>query len=79
MKDTYWTRFEKPVEAAPSILALFGGIVGVILLLLGIIPTLNGENVNVSLTAPGIAMIFTAFLLAGFIAVFGNLGKNRHP
>ena len=74
-----WTRFGKPVEAVPSLLALFGGIVGVILLVLGVIPTINGESINISLTAPGVSMIFAAFLLGGFIAVFGNLGKNRHP
>ena len=66
------------MEAAPSLLALFGGIVGVILLVLGLIPIMNGESVNTSLAAPGIAMIFAAFLLGSLIAVFGNLGKNRH-
>ena len=65
------------MEATPFLLALFGGIVGVILLGLGLIPTVNGESVNTSLAAPGIAMIFAAFLLGSFIAVFGNLGKNR--
>jgi hypothetical protein len=64
------------VEAVPSLIALVGGIVGVILLVLGLIPTVNGESVNISLTAPGISMIFVAFLLGGFIAVFGNLGKK---
>ena len=59
-------------------IALFGGIVGVILLVLGLIPAVNGDRVNISLTAPGIAMIFVAFLLCGFIVVFGNLGKHKH-
>ena len=59
-------------------IALFGGIVGIILLVLGLIPAINGDSVNISLTAPGISMIFVAFLLSGFIVVFGNLGKNKH-
>jgi len=74
-----WIHFEKPLEAVPSLLALFAGIVGVILLILGIIPILNGESINTSLAAPGIAIIFAAFLLAGFISVFGNLGKKAKP
>jgi len=65
------------VEAAPPIIALFLGIIGLILVFLGIIPSVNGESVNTSLTAPGIALIFVAFLLTGFIVVFGNLGKNK--
>jgi hypothetical protein len=76
LKAIYRTRFKNPVEAVPSLIALFGGIIGVILLVLGIMPTFNGGGVNISLTAPGISMIFVALLLGGFIAVFGSLGKN---
>ncbi len=64
------------MESVPTLIALFGGIVGVILLVLAIIPTMNGEGINMSLTTPGIAMLFAAFLLGGFIRVFGNIEKK---
>ena len=78
MKVTDRIRFEKLLEAVPSLIALFGGIIGVFLLVFGIIPTLNGESVNTSLTAPGLAMIFATFLLGGLITAFGNLGKKAN-
>ena len=71
--------FRETPRSSSSLIALFAGIVGVILLILEIIPILNGESINTPLAAPGIAIIFAAFLLAGFISVFGNLGKKAKP